>query len=90
MQNCLPDVSFSSSLFSHLLLCLLCCAAAFSPPMKNHVSSPINTGSLHYKSDLPVASPRSYSPLSAHFLREEDVNRLDGFSFVFNYLLLTI
>uniref|UniRef100_A0A668TUN4 Discs, large homolog 2 (Drosophila) n=1 Tax=Oreochromis aureus TaxID=47969 RepID=A0A668TUN4_OREAU len=54
---------------------------SFSPPMKNHVSSPINTGSLHYKSDLPVASPRSYSPLSAHFLREEDVNRLDGFSF---------
>uniref|UniRef100_A0A669F0V4 Discs, large homolog 2 (Drosophila) n=1 Tax=Oreochromis niloticus TaxID=8128 RepID=A0A669F0V4_ORENI len=48
---------------------------SFSPPMKNHVSSPINTGSLHYKSDLPVASPRSYSPLSAHFLREEDVNR---------------
>ncbi|KAL3971543.1 hypothetical protein ACER0C_027062 [Sarotherodon galilaeus] len=48
---------------------------SFSPPMKNHVSSPINTGSLHYKSDLPVASPGSYSPLSTHFLREEDINR---------------
>ncbi|XP_063344464.1 disks large homolog 2 isoform X4 [Pelmatolapia mariae] len=48
---------------------------SFSPAMKNHVSSPIDTGSLHYKSDLPVASPESYSPLSTHFLREEDVNR---------------
>uniref|UniRef100_A0A3B4GXJ5 Disks large homolog 2-like n=1 Tax=Pundamilia nyererei TaxID=303518 RepID=A0A3B4GXJ5_9CICH len=48
---------------------------SFSPAMKNHVSSPVNTGSLHYKSDLPVASPESYSPLSPHFPREEDVNR---------------
>ncbi|XP_012777452.1 disks large homolog 2 isoform X10 [Maylandia zebra] len=48
---------------------------SFSPAMKNHVSSPVNTGSLHYKSDLPVASPESYSPLSTHFPREEDVNR---------------
>uniref|UniRef100_A0AAX7T237 Discs, large homolog 2 (Drosophila) n=1 Tax=Astatotilapia calliptera TaxID=8154 RepID=A0AAX7T237_ASTCA len=47
---------------------------SFSPAMKNHVSSPVNTGSLHYKSDLPVASPESYSPLSTHFPREEDVN----------------
>ncbi|XP_035770706.1 disks large homolog 2 [Neolamprologus brichardi] len=35
---------------------------SFSPAMKNHVSSPVNTGSLHYKPDLPVASPESYSP----------------------------
>lgn len=85
---CTVHVELSASLLCLVICCCLCCAAAFSPAMKNHVSSPVNTGSLHYKPDLPVASPESYSPLSTHFLREEDVNRL-VLSFVFNYLLVT-
>ena len=55
---------------------------AFSPAMENHISSPINSGTLEYKSGLPPISPGSYSPLPKHLLGEEDINRLDGFSFL--------
>ncbi|XP_029304937.1 disks large homolog 2 isoform X5 [Cottoperca gobio] len=57
---------------------------SFSPAMENHISSPINSGTLEYKSGLPPISPRSYSPLPKHLLGEEDINRLDGFSFLRN------
>ncbi|KAJ0004187.1 hypothetical protein NQD34_010401 [Periophthalmus magnuspinnatus] len=57
---------------------------SFSPAMENHISSPINTGTLEYKSGLPPISPGSYSPLPKHLLGEEDINRLDGFSFLRN------
>ncbi|XP_075876165.1 disks large homolog 2 isoform X11 [Nelusetta ayraudi] len=55
---------------------------SFSPAMENHISSPINSGTLDYKSGLPPISPGSYSPLPKHLLGEEDINRLDGFSFL--------
>ncbi|XP_060912057.1 disks large homolog 2 isoform X12 [Labrus mixtus] len=55
---------------------------SFSPAMENHISSPINSGTLEYKSSLPPISPGSYSPLPKHLLGEEDINRLDGFSFL--------
>ncbi|XP_034745380.1 disks large homolog 2 isoform X10 [Etheostoma cragini] len=55
---------------------------SFSP--ENHISSPINSGTLEYKSGLPPISPGSYSPLPKHLLGEEDLNRLDGFSFLRN------
>lgn len=58
------------------------CSTAFLPAMENHISSPINSGTLDYKSGLPPISPRSYSPLPRHLLGGEDVNRLDGFSFL--------
>uniref|UniRef100_A0A3Q3JW99 Discs, large homolog 2 (Drosophila) n=1 Tax=Monopterus albus TaxID=43700 RepID=A0A3Q3JW99_MONAL len=48
---------------------------SFSPAMENHISSPINSGTLEYKSGLPPVSPGSYSPLSKHLLGEEDINR---------------
>ncbi|KAG7516450.1 disks large-like 2 isoform X7 [Solea senegalensis] len=59
----------------------------YGPPdithsMENHISSPINSGTLEYKSGLPPISPGSYSPLPKHLLGEEDINRLDGFSFL--------
>ncbi|XP_075876162.1 disks large homolog 2 isoform X9 [Nelusetta ayraudi] len=57
---------------------------SFSPAMENHISSPINSGTLDYKSGLPPISPGSYSPLPKHLLGEEDINRLDGFSFLRN------
>ncbi|XP_034088826.1 LOW QUALITY PROTEIN: disks large homolog 2 [Gymnodraco acuticeps] len=57
---------------------------SFSPAMENHISSPINCGTLEYKSGLPPISPGSYSPLPKHLLGEEDINRLDGFSFLRN------
>ncbi|XP_036974512.1 disks large homolog 2 isoform X2 [Acanthopagrus latus] len=57
---------------------------SFSPAMENHISSPINSGTLEYKSGLPPISPTSYSPLHKHLLGEEDINRLDGFSFLRN------
>ncbi|XP_068457168.1 disks large homolog 2 isoform X4 [Clinocottus analis] len=57
---------------------------SFSPAMDNHISSPVNSGTLEYKSGLPPISPGSYSPLSKHLLGEEDINRLDGFSFLRN------
>lgn len=57
-------------------------STAFSPAMENHISSPINSGTLDYKTALPPISPRSYSPLPRHLLGGEDVNRLDGFSFL--------
>ncbi|XP_051793080.1 disks large homolog 2 isoform X30 [Acanthochromis polyacanthus] len=57
---------------------------SFSPAMENHISSPINSGNLEYKSSLPPISPGSYSPLPKHLLGEEDINRLDGFSFLRN------
>lgn len=57
-------------------------STAFSPAMENHISSPINSGTLEYKSGLPPISPGSYSPLPKHLLGEEDINRLDGFSFL--------
>ncbi|XP_010771361.1 disks large homolog 2-like, partial [Notothenia coriiceps] len=47
----------------------------FSPAMENHISSPINSGTLEYKSGLPPISPGSYSPLPKHLLGEEDINR---------------
>ncbi|KAG7516455.1 disks large-like 2 isoform X10 [Solea senegalensis] len=61
----------------------------YGPPdithsMENHISSPINSGTLEYKSGLPPISPGSYSPLPKHLLGEEDINRLDGFSFLRN------
>ncbi|XP_034034742.1 disks large homolog 2 [Thalassophryne amazonica] len=56
----------------------------FSPAMENHISSPVNSGTLEYKSGLPRISPGSYSPLPKHLLGEEDINRLDGFSFLRN------
>ncbi|XP_069046119.1 disks large homolog 2 isoform X5 [Lepisosteus oculatus] len=55
---------------------------SFSPPMENHISSPGNNGTLEYKSSLPPISPGRYSPLPKHMLGEEDINRLDGFSFL--------
>ncbi|XP_056262212.1 disks large homolog 2 isoform X8 [Pseudoliparis swirei] len=55
---------------------------SFSPAMENHISSPVNSGTLEYKSGLPLISPGSYSPLHKHLLGEEDINRLDGFSFL--------
>ncbi|KAM4544952.1 disks large homolog 2 isoform 3-T3 [Odontesthes bonariensis] len=57
---------------------------SFLPAMENHISSPINSGTLEYKSVLPSMSPGSYSPLSKHLLGEEDINRLDGFSLLRN------
>ncbi|XP_075876169.1 disks large homolog 2 isoform X15 [Nelusetta ayraudi] len=48
---------------------------SFSPAMENHISSPINSGTLDYKSGLPPISPGSYSPLPKHLLGEEDINR---------------
>ncbi|XP_056262162.1 disks large homolog 2 isoform X2 [Pseudoliparis swirei] len=61
----------------------------YGPPdithsMENHISSPVNSGTLEYKSGLPLISPGSYSPLHKHLLGEEDINRLDGFSFLRN------
>ncbi|XP_042588674.1 disks large homolog 2 isoform X20 [Cyprinus carpio] len=55
---------------------------SFSPAMENHISSPGNNGTLEYKSSLPPISPSRYSPLPKHLLGEEDINRLDGFSFL--------
>ncbi|XP_074466418.1 disks large homolog 2 isoform X14 [Sebastes fasciatus] len=55
---------------------------SFNPAMENHISSPVNSGTLEYKSSLPPISPGSYSPLPKHLLGEEDINRLDGFSFL--------
>uniref|UniRef100_A0A672LLP0 Disks large homolog 2-like n=1 Tax=Sinocyclocheilus grahami TaxID=75366 RepID=A0A672LLP0_SINGR len=55
---------------------------SFSPAMENHISSPGNNGTLEYKSSLPPISPGRYSPLPKHLLGEEDINRLDGFSFL--------
>uniref|UniRef100_A0A671XHK3 Discs, large homolog 2 (Drosophila) n=1 Tax=Sparus aurata TaxID=8175 RepID=A0A671XHK3_SPAAU len=57
---------------------------SFSPAMENHISSTLNSGTLEYKSGLPPISPASYSPLHKHLLGEEDINRLDGFSFLRN------
>uniref|UniRef100_H2RTH5 Discs, large homolog 2 (Drosophila) n=1 Tax=Takifugu rubripes TaxID=31033 RepID=H2RTH5_TAKRU len=50
-------------------------STAFSPAMENHISSPINSGTLDYKTALPPISPRSYSPLPRHLLGGEDINR---------------
>ncbi|XP_076876634.1 disks large homolog 2 isoform X12 [Brachyhypopomus gauderio] len=55
---------------------------SFSPAMDNHISSAGNNGTLEYKSSLPPISPGRYSPLPRHLLGEEDINRLDGFSFL--------
>ncbi|XP_056591913.1 disks large homolog 2 isoform X20 [Triplophysa dalaica] len=57
---------------------------SFSPAMENHISSLGNNGTLEYKSSLPPISPGRYSPLPKHLLGEEDINRLDGFSFLRN------
>ncbi|KAJ7996804.1 hypothetical protein DPEC_G00222330 [Dallia pectoralis] len=57
---------------------------SFSPAMENHISSMGNIGTLEYKSSLPPTSPGRYSPLPRHLLGEEDINRLDGFSFLRN------
>ncbi|XP_074527534.1 disks large homolog 2 isoform X9 [Halichoeres trimaculatus] len=48
---------------------------SFSPGMENHISSPVNSGTLEYKSSLPPISPGRYSPLPKHLLGEEDINR---------------
>ncbi|XP_069577253.1 disks large homolog 2 isoform X12 [Brachyistius frenatus] len=48
---------------------------SFPPAMENHISSPINSGTLEYKSALPPISPGSYSPLPKHLLGEEDIKR---------------
>lgn len=50
--------------------------------MENHISSPGNNGSLEYNATLPPISPGRYSPIPKHMLGEEDINRLDGFSFL--------
>ncbi|XP_052385585.1 disks large homolog 2 isoform X13 [Oncorhynchus keta] len=57
---------------------------SFSPAMENHISSGGNNGTLEYKCSLPPMpiSPGRYSPLQKHLLGEEDINRLDGFSFL--------
>ncbi|XP_029555703.1 disks large homolog 2 isoform X10 [Salmo trutta] len=57
---------------------------SFSPAMENHISSVGNNGTLEYKCSLPPMpiSPGRYSPLPKHLLGEEDINRLDGFSFL--------
>ncbi|XP_034149106.1 disks large homolog 2 isoform X4 [Esox lucius] len=59
---------------------------SFSPAMENHISSAGNNGTLEYKCSLPPmpVSPGRYSPLPKHLLGEEDINRLDGFSFLRN------
>ncbi|XP_045573267.1 disks large homolog 2 isoform X7 [Salmo salar] len=59
---------------------------SFSPAMENHISSVGNNGTLEYKCTLPPMpiSPGRYSPLPKHLLGEEDINRLDGFSFLRN------
>ncbi|XP_029555714.1 disks large homolog 2 isoform X20 [Salmo trutta] len=59
---------------------------SFSPAMENHISSVGNNGTLEYKCSLPPMpiSPGRYSPLPKHLLGEEDINRLDGFSFLRN------
>ncbi|XP_071023287.1 disks large homolog 2 isoform X6 [Oncorhynchus clarkii lewisi] len=59
---------------------------SFSPAMENHISSGGNNGTLEYKCSLPPMpiSPGRYSPLQKHLLGEEDINRLDGFSFLRN------
>nr|XP_046162925.1 disks large homolog 2 isoform X16 [Oncorhynchus gorbuscha] len=57
---------------------------SFSPAMENHISSVGNNGTLEYKcslSPMPI-SPGRYSPLPNQLLGEEDINRLDGFSFL--------
>ncbi|KAL0994570.1 hypothetical protein UPYG_G00124180 [Umbra pygmaea] len=57
---------------------------SFSPAMENHISSVGNNSTLEYKcslSPMPL-SPARYSPLPAHLVGEEDINRLDGFSFL--------
>nr|XP_046162922.1 disks large homolog 2 isoform X13 [Oncorhynchus gorbuscha] len=59
---------------------------SFSPAMENHISSVGNNGTLEYKcslSPMPI-SPGRYSPLPNQLLGEEDINRLDGFSFLRN------
>ncbi|XP_036378854.1 disks large homolog 2 isoform X3 [Megalops cyprinoides] len=57
---------------------------SFSPAMENHISPPGNNDTLEYKSSIPPISPGRYSPIPKHLLGEEDVNRLDGFSFLRN------
>ncbi|XP_036793589.1 disks large homolog 2 isoform X11 [Oncorhynchus mykiss] len=59
---------------------------SFSPAMENHISSVGNNGTLEYKCSLPPMpiSPGRYSPLPNQLLGEEDINRLDGFSFLRN------
>ncbi|KAJ8347616.1 hypothetical protein SKAU_G00262050 [Synaphobranchus kaupii] len=57
---------------------------SFSPAMENHISPGGNNGSLEYKSSLTPVSPGRYSPIQKHLLGEEDINRLDGFSFLRN------
>ncbi|XP_029483027.2 disks large homolog 2 isoform X7 [Oncorhynchus nerka] len=63
----------------------------YGPPdithsMENHISSVGNNGTLEYKCSLPPMpiSPGRYSPLPNQLLGEEDINRLDGFSFLRN------
>ncbi|XP_031427976.1 disks large homolog 2 isoform X17 [Clupea harengus] len=57
---------------------------SFSPAMENHISSPGNNSTMEYKSSMPPISPGRYSPLPKHLLGDEDINRLDGFSFLRN------
>ncbi|KAJ8368312.1 hypothetical protein SKAU_G00083400 [Synaphobranchus kaupii] len=56
---------------------------SFSPVLEKHISS-LGTESLEYKTGLPPISPGRYSPIPKHMLGEEDVNRLEGFSFLRN------
>ncbi|XP_029374414.1 disks large homolog 2 isoform X2 [Echeneis naucrates] len=48
---------------------------SFPPAIENHISSPINSGTMEYKSAPPPISPGSYPPLPMHLLGEEDINR---------------
>ncbi|KAJ8385281.1 hypothetical protein AAFF_G00190700 [Aldrovandia affinis] len=56
---------------------------SFSPVLDKHISS-LGHESLEYKTGLPPISPGRYSPIPKHMLGEEDVNRLEGFSFLRN------
>ncbi|KAG7471329.1 hypothetical protein MATL_G00123420 [Megalops atlanticus] len=56
---------------------------SFSPVLDKHIPS-LGNESLEYKPGLPPISPGRYSPIPKHMLGEEDVNRLEGFSFLRN------
>ncbi|XP_036392064.1 disks large homolog 2-like isoform X1 [Megalops cyprinoides] len=56
---------------------------SFSPVLDKHIPS-LGNESLEYKPGLPPISPGRYSPIPKHMLGEEDINRLEGFSFLRN------
>ncbi|KAJ8280098.1 hypothetical protein GJAV_G00050510 [Gymnothorax javanicus] len=56
---------------------------SYSPVLEKHISS-LGNESLDYKTGLPPISPGRYSPLPKHMLGEEDINRMESFSFLRN------